>query len=357
MSGKILMSVHPERDQIQLDKIFQNVPIGMGLVDDLLRIISTNSALLTILEYRKEQLQDLCFSDLCHPEDRKKLERLFERSRQVLDLEQRQEVRLQCGDGSYTWAEISVGLNPPGNELPGQYLVIFQEIQRQKEMELEVAELHRRLNDRAEKQQVQLAQELHDGAMQDLHSIQYQLSALQNTVQGGAQDQVEGVMDTVRQVQRELRRISYDLRPPTITRFGLSKAIRSHAEEFIENHPEFSLVLDLVDDSTKLTEEIRLALYRIYQQAIGNILQHSGASEIEVSLRLEGNDVELWIRDDGRGFDVPERWISLVRGGHYGLAGSQDRVSSLGGEFQVKSESGQGTEILVRIPDVVEVKE
>ena len=348
------MSEIPLQNQTQLDRIFQSAPLGIGLVDDQLRIAAANSTLIAILDFQEEQLQEICFADLCHSQDREDLNGLFDPAGLPPGSYNKEEIRLQQAAGAYHWFEITVSLIPPGEELSGQHWVIFQDIQQRKEMELELAELHRRLNDRVEEQRVQLAQDLHDGAMQDLHSIQYQLSALQGSLSRETQDQVEAVMDTVRQVQGELRTISYDLRPPALSRFGLAKSIRSHAKEFIENHPEFTLSLDLMDDGTLLKEEIRLALFRIYQQALGNILQHSGASEIKVSLWLEENAVELRIKDDGIGFSVPESWISLVREGHYGLAGSHDRVRSLGGEFKVRSQSDQGTEILVRISDVME---
>lgn len=351
------MSETPFHNQTQLDQIFQSAPLGIGLVDDQLRIAAANSTLMAVLDYPEDQLQESCFADLCHPQDREGLNGLFDLADLSPNSYDQGEIRLQRADGSFHWVEITVNLIPPGEELSGQYWVIFQDIQQRKEMELELAELHRRLNDRVEEQREQLAQDLHDGAMQDLHSIQYQLAALQGSLSEGPQDQVEAVMETVRQVQEELRTISYDLRPPALSRFGLAKSIRSHAKEFNENHPDFKLRLDLMDDGTLLKQEIRLALFRIYQQALGNVLQHSEASKIEVDLWLEGNAVELRIKDDGKGFTVPESWISLVREGHYGLAGSQDRVRSLGGEFQVRSQSDQGTEILVIIPDVMEVEE
>jgi len=351
------MSEIPFQNHTQLDRIFHGAPLGIGLVDDQLRIAAANSALMAILDTRENQLRAVCFTDLCHPQDRGNLNGLFDLAGLPPGSYNQEEIRLQRADGSHHWVELTVSLIPPGESLSGKHWVIFQDIQQRKEMELELAELHRRLNDRVENQRVQLAQELHDGAMQDLHSIQYQLSALQGSLPGEIQDQVESVMESVRQVQGELRTISYDLRPPALSRFGLAKSIRSHAEEFIENHPEFTLSLDLMDDGTLLKEEIRLALFRIYQQALGNVLQHSEACEIEVSLILEENKVALRIKDDGKGFTVPESWISLVRKGHYGLAGSQDRVRSLGGEFQVQSGSDLGTEILVSIPNVVEVEE
>ncbi|MEJ2448013.1 MAG: ATP-binding protein [Anaerolineales bacterium] len=111
-----------------------------------------------------------------------------------------------------------------------------------------------------------------------------------------------------------------------------------------------------MDDYDLLEEDLRLALFRIYQQALGNILQHSEASEIVVSLQFEDSDIRMLIQDDGKGFNLPQRWISLVREGHYGLAGSHDRVSALGGDFDVKSSPGEGTVLQIYIPNVLEVE-
>jgi len=353
-SGLTQVPENPLQNQSQFNQIFQSVPLGIGLVDDQFRLTTANPALLAILNCDEKQLKDACFPDLCHPADREKLAALLVSSGQPPEGFQQEEIRLQGTDGSHRWVEITVSQHPPGEELQRQRLLVFQDIQQRKEMELEVGELRRRLNDQVEKQRMHLAQELHDGAMQDMHSMQYQLSALQRGLSDDHQNQLEAVMETVQMVKQELRTISYDLRPPVLSRFGLAKSIRSHADEFIDNHPEFTLTLNLVDDGTLLDEEIRLALFRIYQQALGNIMQHAEASRIEVGLAFTGKDVKLWIRDDGRGFSVPDSWIGLVRGGHYGLAGSQDRISGLGGEFMVRSGSGQGTEIMVHIPDVLE---
>jgi PAS domain S-box-containing protein len=333
------------------------VPLGVLLVDDQHRIVESNPALYDSLGYHEEQLSDRCLNELCLPQDRKALAVLFDQITQKGELYERAEIRMQREDGTDLWVEVSVGINPPGDALPGQYLVILQDIQQRKEMELEVKEMHRHLNDRVESQRIQLAQELHDGAMQDLHSIHYQLAALQDNLDPECRESIGVVMDTVQGIRQELRTISYDLRPPALSRFGLAKSIRSHAEDFAEKHPEFKIELNLAEDGSRLTEDIRLALFRIYQQALGNILQHSGASEINVKLGFNNRGVELRIQDNGRGFSMPERWISLVRAGHYGLAGSHDRVTSLGGEFQVQSEEDCGTEITVWIPGVVESDE
>jgi signal transduction histidine kinase len=134
----------------------------------------------------------------------------------------------------------------------------------------------------------------------------------------------------------------------------MARSIKAHADELSVNHPELTIKLDLVSDRNVISEEISLALFRIYQQSLANILRHADADEVNIVLALDGDAVSLEITDNGVGFDVPDQWISLVRAGHYGLAGTVDRVNSLGGEFRVDSAPGEGTRVFIQIPDYME---
>jgi signal transduction histidine kinase len=140
------------------------------------------------------------------------------------------------------------------------------------------------------------------------------------------------------------------LRPPALTNFGLEKAIRSHAEEFNENHPEITVHLNLAQDKQALPEDIRLILFRIYQNSLTNVIRHSQASDVFVKFAFDAEEAQLEIKDNGVGFEVPSNWIELVRQGHYGLAGAVERVSLLGGVFMVDSNPGHGTTARVVIP-------
>ncbi len=332
----------------EINNIFECFPQGLLLVDEGSQILDLNPPALIILGKGRKELRGSNFIDLIEIEFRKDFMNILECVKDGVEISRKTEIRITHPEISNFWVEFSLT-----RLKSGFFLMIIHEIQEKKEIEQEVEELHRCLNDRIEMERVQLAQELHDGAIQDLHSIQYQLSALEKQFQKGLQEEIELVMETVSKVRSELRRISYDLRPPTLSRFGLAKSIRRDAEEFEGKHPEFNFQFNLIEDDNLLPEEIRLALFRVYQQAVGNILQHSGASEIKINLFLEDRDVLFRIEDNGSGFSLPERWISLVRKGHYGLVGSKERINNLGGKFEVDSEPGEGTIITVRIPDVM----
>jgi signal transduction histidine kinase len=216
----------------------------------------------------------------------------------------------------------------------------------------ELAEVQRRLLDRVEAERLELAQELHDGPIQELYGLTYQLSFLSSKLdQPDAQDQrSRPFKKDFKKLSALLRATSGELRPPTLTPFGLEKAIRSHADEFLKEFPSIQLHLDLMPDEKMLPERMRLALFRIYQVALTNVVRHAQANHVIIRLHLDSETVLLEIADDGCGFVVPERWISFAREGHLGLVGATERAEAIGGQLIVDSEPGKGTRMKVIVP-------
>jgi signal transduction histidine kinase len=120
-------------------------------------------------------------------------------------------------------------------------------------------------------------------------------------------------------------------------------AIRSHAARVQEMHPEIELQLDLMHDGQSIPERERLALFRIYQESLNNVIRHAHATWTLVRFELDAERIAIEIRDDGCGFDVPPRWIDLARQGHLGLLGVAERVDSINGMLAVTSAPGEGT--------------
>ena len=232
-----------------------------------------------------------------------------------------------------------------------QYVLgIVQNISERKRIEAELAEMRSRMLDSAELERLRLAQELHDGPMQDLHSVTYQIMALHPDVEAEQSSLLEGISDTIQEVLGVLRETAKELRPPAITDFGLAKAMRSHAEDIMERHPKIKIKLALADDHEILSERLRLAFFRIFQQALMNTIRHAQATEVSVRFTLDAEQIVLEVEDNGVGFEVPTRLISLARKGHYGLAGAAERAEALGGLFQVESEPRKGTLLRVIVP-------
>lgn len=228
---------------------------------------------------------------------------------------------------------------------------VAHDISDRKQMETELAELQRRLIESAEGERVLLAQELHDGPVQDLHGATYQLESLRDLIEDeSALLQLTIINQTMKEVIQSLRSICRELRPPALAPFGLEKAIRSHVEHFSNQYPDHEIHLELSRDGQQLSERIRLALFRIYQQALNNVARHAQAQRIYVRFGIQKEQVILEIEDDGRGFQLPSRWIELARKGHLGLVGASERAESIGGRLQIESAPGQGTVIRVTVP-------
>lgn len=254
-------------------------------------------------------------------------------------------------DGRPVYTEVKTTcLRDERGEVIG-YVSVNRDVTQRKRMERELADVQRRLMERVEKERLELAQELHDGPMQELYGVIYQLEGLQRRITNP--DQLEGLasaQDTLRHVLYSLRTAAGELRPPALMPYGLEKAIRSHAERLQQPSAELSVILELEPDGQLLPERVRLALFRIYQVAITNVVRHSRAKQVIVRLSLDEERVVLEVEDDGQGFVVPERLIDLARDDHLGLVGAAERAEANGGELQVHSQPGSGTLVRAILP-------
>jgi PAS domain S-box-containing protein len=212
-----------------------------------------------------------------------------------------------------------------------------------------------------EKERLTIARDLHDGPLQDLIGIQYQVSRITNQFKYGIiklnDENVQGIIEALDAIQQslmtqiqEVRTFSSALRPPTLAAFGLEKAIRAHAEKFSDKHPELRLDLDLEPDGQRLSDKTRLALYRIYQELISNVVRHSQANRAKVKLVLNKHRVSMTISDNGCGFTLPNDWIDIVREGHLGLVGVQERADAIGGSVDIQSDPENGTTVTITAP-------
>lgn len=261
------------------------------------------------------------------------------------------EIIIQSFDGDRkTILNSAVPIRDENGEISGAILV-NQDISERKQMQTELAEVQRKLLDKAEEERLHLARDLHDGPIQDLYGMSFQLKELLEQLQDcDARDLVDKASFNLQSTITSLRSIMSSLRPPTLTPFGLERTIRSHSETFQQMHPEIRLHLDLMRDGQKLPETVRIGLFRIYQESLNNIRRHAQAHNIFVRFEFDDQRVELTVQDDGIGFQVPNHWVVLPRQGHYGLVGMRERAEALGGQFELSSTPGKGTNFKVVVP-------
>ena len=339
------------QSEARFKAIFEEAGVGILIKNISGKMLDCNPAFQLMLGYSAEEISRLNYLEITFPPDRRNSRKLFtelvkgKRKNYVI------EKRYMHIDGQPIWARVTASLvHEP--DLEAQFIIaIVENINTQKEIENELSELQRRLMRGRELERLGLAQELHDGPLQDLIDITFQLKELEAILPDeGKPGQLQNVLLSINALARSIRTICGELRPPTLVPFGLEKTIRSHAEQFQEAHPEIKIYLDLDEDGQNLSEPIRIVLFRIYQAALNNILRHAQANQVKIQFRLEDGQAVLKVRDNGKGFELPERWINLARQGHLGIVGARERAKEVGGELNVITRIGKGTIIQAVVP-------
>jgi PAS domain S-box-containing protein len=343
-----------KRSEARFRTIFEGAAMGIELVDLEGHLLAWNPALAEILGYREDELRRNALFKVDHPanvvangvENAHLFADMCSGGRDFFRLEQRYERK----DKQVVWGKLSASLVRDINGQPQFVIGMLEDITERKQMEEELIELQRRLMEGREAERLHLAQELHDGPVQDLYGISYNLKAFTDSMleEPDNEDMLD-LQKNLQKVVKTLRAICGELRPPALAPFGLEKAIRSHAGVFQNAHPELTIGLDLMPDGQNLPEAIRLALYRIYQQALNNVIRHAQARHVMIRFAYDEEQLMLEIQDDGHGFNLPLRWIDLARQGHMGLVGSAERAESIGGRLTVESKLDEGTTIRVTV--------
>jgi PAS domain S-box-containing protein len=341
-----------EISQERFRSIFESVTLGIKVLDLDGNILQTNSAFEKMLGYEEDELTGKHFHHFLYPDDVGRALKLFRDVKNKGVSSFRFEHRTVHKDKSIVWARtfFTVVKKNGGDDGPAFIAGIVENITDQKRLELEMAELKDRLQNSMELERLRLAQELHDNPMQVLYSASYRLEELRTKVDPELSESLKGVKNTIQAVLQDLRATAKELRPPTIFSFGLENAIRSHAYDVQEKHPDLQIHLSLAHDQQSLPDNVRLALFRVLQQALGNVVRHAEATEVHIRFSFDAEEAHLEISDNGKGFEVPANWIDFVRQDHFGLAGAAERVSALGGVLNVESRPGEFTAVKVTIP-------
>jgi PAS domain S-box-containing protein len=332
--------------------IFESTALGIKVLDLNGNILQTNSAFRKMLGYKEEEMIGRHFTDFIHSEDIPHSSRLFKHLINNRAPYFRFEHRIINCEKAVLWVKSIFTVVKKG-ELGDDLAFIVgmvENITEQKRLELEMNELKSRLQGSMELERLRLAQELHDNPMQTLYSAIYRIEELRKAADPEMDQALTDVNLDIQKVLRDLRITAKELRPPSIFNFGLENAIRSHVDDILEKHPGLQIHLSLAHDRQILPEKVRLALFRVFQQAVANVIRHAEATEMDVHFSFDVEQAYLVVSDNGKGFEVPANWIELVRDGHYGLAGASERVSALGGTFAIESQPGNSTTIRVAVP-------
>ena len=257
--------------------------------------------------------------------------------------------RIERLDGEARDVEIALAPLPDHGRTTLQMVLsdvtpLRREAQQAQQASVELRGLSARLVEAREDERRNIARELHDELGQRLTALKLELASLKPGARVPAARStamVEMLDDTVASV----RRIAADLRPLMLDDLGFNAAVDWLAKD-TARRMGLAVTLELDEHDPHLDERATIALYRMVQEALTNVVRHAHASAVQVRLREEGGRLTLTVRDDGSGF--PER--ATAKAGSFGLMGMRERVYMLGGEMQIDNPEGGGGRITVRLP-------
>ncbi|TYP49277.1 sensor histidine kinase [Thermosediminibacter litoriperuensis] len=197
-----------------------------------------------------------------------------------------------------------------------------------------------------------IAREIHDGPAQVMANILLQVDVCEKLYEKDverARKELRELKELVRNCIREIRKIIFNLRPAALDDLGLEAVIRRYCAEFQED-TGVSVDLAIIGDKRRLDSTVEITLFRVIQEALSNIKKHARASNVVVKLEFAFDAVNLYIEDNGVGFQFEDVRLLSEDGGHFGLVNIRERVDLLKGTIRIRSEPGRGTGIYISIP-------
>ena len=210
----------------------------------------------------------------------------------------------------------------------------------------ELSALSTHLQELSEEEKSELARNLHDELGGLLTAAKMDLSWVQSRVSDAPLQerlaQLGGVLDEAMDLKR---RVVEDLRPSLLDHFGLPTALRAYVASACAK-AGLRAELELPQDGPSMSKETAIALFRIIQEGVTNIIRHAGAQSVSLRFTIDGETCRFTLTDDGRGFDTADPKF----GWSHGIMGMRQRVRALGGRFELQSTPGTGTTLHVNIP-------
>ena len=206
-----------------------------------------------------------------------------------------------------------------------------------------------------EDERLRVSREIHDGPAQEMATLVYQASICERLVDTRPEDAKRGLQELRRQIRHclsDVRQIIFDMRPMSLDDLGLVAALRQLSDKLRERQ---NLEVDFAvkGEEIVLEKHVEVTLFRIIQEALGNVQHHAKVKECSLRLLFSKGCLSILVADAGSGFDV-EQYEEACKNsdgdGHFGIIGMKERAKLIGATLSVISEPGKGTKIHIKLP-------
>jgi len=323
-----------------LEGVYQSSPDG--------RYLTANPAFLRILGYQSEE-------ELLAVDARETWASLEDRDRWTQHLEEHGEIRnielvLKRKDGQHvTVLENDRAVRDEQGRLLYREGVVTDITDRKRAEEATIRQT-RELAVLEERNR--MAREIHDGLAQGFTGVVLQLEAAEQALDlqpGEVSNHLNRAKDLARKCLEEARRSVWNMRPLALEDRPLETVLQQEISRFAAPGQE-KAIFDISGDKRELPPDVQVALLRICQESLTNVIRHARATVVTVELIYNPDTVCLKVHDDGLGFDVKAAKKDANRQNRFGLVGMEERASLLGGTLAIESQKGKGTLVEVRIP-------
>jgi len=234
---------------------------------------------------------------------------------------------------------------------PKAFQNIARDVTNEKKMQESLRFYLQQVTRAQEEERKRIARELHDDTAQELVALSRRLDRFISSA-GNLSEQDISSLEEVRKradsILDGVRRFSQDLRPSILDDLGLVPALEWLTSD-LSRHFGIAIGTGLVGSVHRFPPETELVLFRVAQEALRNVCKHSEASRAWVTLEFGKDKVTMTIKDNGKGFELPERVGDLAKSGKLGLTGMQERVQLIGGKLTLYSKPREGATVTVEV--------
>jgi len=363
--SKILKAEFKQLKKKDINKEFiENSPIFCVAIDKHGKTILMNKAMRSTLGYTAEEVIGKDYIETFIPEEQRELVREIFRRHIENKEAMLNENAVLSKTGQVFFAEWH---SRPVVDEKGNYtyhMGVGIDITERKKMEeaLQKSEKHLRiisaqLMEAEEKERNRISRELHDELGQALSILKLDIGSIMrklNPDQIVLQQECKRMREFIDTVIENVRRLARDLSPAIVQDLGLRIALRELVDS-LSRYYQVQKTIECDDIDRLFSPEIKMAIYRIFQESLNNVVKHAHATSISILVKKEDNRVCFIIEDDGIGFNIRQGVMPLRKNRGLGLAAINERVKMLGGSFDVQSAKGKGTRLTYSIPVAEEV--
>lgn len=201
-----------------------------------------------------------------------------------------------------------------------------------------------------EEERKRIAMDIHDGIGQMLTSLKFQIESINLKDSEKAQSKIVEIDQLIKQIIKEVRKVTFNLKPTVLGDYGLQAALNVFTQE-IGKLTDIKLIYKTEGELYRLPQKIENNIFRIIQEAINNAIKYSEAELIEILLHQTENDLTIMVKDAGKGFDpkiVEARSVNIESG--RGFFNMYERTEYVNGRLEIISDPGKGTTVMLTVP-------